>query len=238
MRTSKTRPRTLRLPEAPIVYMPSVVRVGRPIPPVMHAGRASHEGKCLSVSECPDNWVRIAKLGGMPWFEMTREGGRFLDFHSMYPGPLRRWALRDGLAEVVRAYEVRDQLGSTELRCFDLVFRDSDDPLNVDDGDGDGDVAVSLYESEDDAERHADECGADVVRRRLVVPTYAACDLAGYRDDSRLMFRDDVLAVILAERYGLDGVWWDDVDDVDGLSSPRGGILPDKVAEWKHRRIK
>src|SRR3546814_4668353 len=39
----------------------------------------SHEGQGLSVSTDPDAWEEIAKLGGGPLWELSRDGNRFLD---------------------------------------------------------------------------------------------------------------------------------------------------------------
>src|SRR3546814_10515345 len=61
----------------------------------------SHEGHGLSVSTDPDAWEEIAKLGGEPLWELSRDGNRFLDAHGLSECHRRKmsdWAESEGLA--------------------------------------------------------------------------------------------------------------------------------------------
>ena len=67
-------------------------------------GYASHEGHHLSVSECPEQWISVAKLGGRPPWLLTRKGGTavFIDAlrteHQMgFRNALTTFALSEGL---------------------------------------------------------------------------------------------------------------------------------------------
>ena len=45
--------------------------------------KTSLEGNGLSVSEDPDAWRAIAKLGGFPTWSLTRDGSLFVDAHAL-----------------------------------------------------------------------------------------------------------------------------------------------------------
>src|SRR3546814_7378418 len=79
----------------------------------------SHEGHGLSVSTDPDAWEEIAKLGGEPLWELSRDGNRFLDAHGLsecHRRTMSDWAESEGLA--VRADAWRSEEHTSELQSL------------------------------------------------------------------------------------------------------------------------
>lgn len=76
------------------------------------AGRytQSLEGAGLSVSVHPEAWNEIARLGGLPWHELTQPGGiRLLDRHRLTVDELATiadWARHENLAVDAYAWHV------------------------------------------------------------------------------------------------------------------------------------
>lgn len=69
----------------------------------------SHEGRGLSVSLTPRAWTVIARLGGRPTWKLThREGtpGQFAVWSNRLQGIANRWATREGVARLERAWRV------------------------------------------------------------------------------------------------------------------------------------
>lgn len=172
----------------------------------------SYEGKGLSVSTEPDAWVEIAQLGGLPTHTLKKKGSRFLDYYALVKGnkqALYAWGRQHGHLQLQTVWRVRWE-------------------------DDEFETVVQSY-TDDKAEAKAERAdGRDVKRiNNFPVPTDAAMIQTGIILADRLSSTHSVLALLLAEEQGLDGVWWEDDLDVDRLSAPRGVILPGKVATWK-----
>ena len=178
----------------------------------------SHEGKCLSVSQCPDSWVRIAKLGGRPWHKLKKADAKFIDYHKLIEKKdnkqaLYQWGIQRGLIlpqTVYRAKWYDDE--------FEQHFQ-------------------SIHATREEAEEEANEIGTVKAMKNYPVLTDKALAAAGYVASDRFIHNHDALALLLAEEQNVDGVWWDDDDDPDRLSAPRGGILPGKLPTWKVKLI-
>lgn len=193
-----------------------------PIEQVFHVGtmnaadkgfqyRHSYEGHGLSVSVDPDEWERIARLGGLPHWSLVREGGRLLDAHALGRRWRRRiedWGIEQGYVARIRALRVR--------------WWDSEDECEY----------RSLHR--DLAEARAEAAGEGSVRS---VVTLAATP----RFDQRISMSadldcfDQLLGVYVEEQSDLDGVWWQ--DEYRELSAPRGVIVPSRLGRWTRRRL-
>ena len=187
-----------------------------------HKGRQgrSFEGDGLSVSLHPQEWSRIARLGGPTW-QLTRQGGAFLDYHRFVRRgrlpEVQRWAIRQGLLALRPRWKVE--------------WYDSDE---------DGAVH-SLYPTAASAARelrHLREGDdtANCVRLEVAVATRTL--------NARLGFKvDDLLALEMATTCwveactALDGVWWTDTLDPVALSAPRGVIGLTRLALWTKTRV-
>lgn len=173
---------------------------------------SSQEGHCLSVSECPDAWRQIAKIGGYPLWELAKPGNAFLHAHALKKAErklIEAWALQQGFVQAGTLF----QAWST---------------------DEEGEPIFGLYltreEAVDELGEDADEA-SDIKEVPAVLPTEALSaycqqkvDFLGVEDMIQLCYADKVL--------GLDGVFWNDRLDPYAYSAPRAGILPHKLAEW------
>lgn len=65
----------------PLISFTKLYHVGTLNPE--NKGSDSHEGSGLSVSVHPNEWTRIAKLGGGDLYSLSKSGNQFLDFHRM-----------------------------------------------------------------------------------------------------------------------------------------------------------
>ena len=175
----------------------------------------SYEGHGLSVSLHPDEWERIAKLGGLPRWKLTNEAGRFLDALELSDTQRKEiiaWGVEQGLCEVRTVWTVARY----------------DDELE--------DTMLISFEDEETARAEAEDSELDpdaVASQQRPQATPALRDRVGC-DSGADCF--DHLTVVWVEdnRPDLDGVWWR--FEHAPMSAPAGTILPGKLALWRRER--
>ena len=178
---------------------------------------SSHEGHGLSVSECPDAWRSIARLGGGALWRLTRPGNAFLDYHSLEASGrqvIEDWGLAEGWVRQKQVWV--GQYYDDEAEDTRFIYEDTRKQLIVE---------LECY-----ADLDADETR---IQKRTIPATKARLNqYHGFKVDDVSV--PDLLAVAYADHVlKLDGVFWNDNMDVLGLSAPRAVILPQRVADWK-----
>lgn len=167
----------------------------------------SYEGQGLSVSQDPEAWRRIARLSG-PTHALDRTGS-FLDLHSLSSeqnSTIMDYAISRGWVEQKPVYRVRyfDDEWEQEM---EMVF-------------------TSAQEADEEADAREAEVLTEVDLVYLDMPD-ATCRAGDVADQGIL-----AAAWVNEERPDLDGVWWEDQDDVSRLSAPRGVISPRRISDW------
>ena len=196
-----------------------------------HRGRnwsTSQEGNCLSVSVTPHAWQDIAKLGGYDLHKLTKEGGQLVDIRATLGSDamedIRAWAVENGLAELREVFKGWEYDPDNETWSFSY-FDSFDDAMdNIDmDGEYEGELKrIPKPRGANAAIETVEVHGATKALSELVGGAY------GQSDDV-----SDMLVVAYALKHmEVDGVWWADAFEPDVLSAPRGGIFPNKLAEW------
>lgn len=181
-----------------------------------HKGKDSIEGNGLSVSQHPQEWSSIARLGNTV-FTLSRPAGRFLDFRRLKPDELlalQAWGL---------------EAGYLSLRPFwELRWTDGED----------GDTRFTLFQDEakarDEAEFMKDEETEDVVLELVQRAALAeqAFERLGFKLDP--LCSEDIVATFWVEDCtNADGVWWQDRLDPYALSAPRGVINLKQLPNWQ-----
>lgn len=183
----------------------------------------SLEGHCLSVSHCPKAWMRIARLGGNPLWEMSKRGAMFLDIHKAAKSKalrneIEQWGFAQHYIEhkpMWRAWQT-DEDGEWGYMLFNTE-----------------ELALQNVEEEDGGPR-----GKAVEPMQILMGTDRLAERVGFKS---LSDRDafDFLATVWAEDTQplIDGVWWCDEYAPFALSAPRGGVFPDKVTQWTRAKI-
>jgi hypothetical protein len=169
---------------------------------------AAHVGPGLAVSECPDEWRRIARLGDAPCWKMELPGGCFLDFHNLEQtqrAALLAWAVQRELLCLATRFEVRvhdDELDDTLI----YLYKTCED-------------AEAEHELDKEAVQIQTHVATERLHRRIgfEVPDANAVDLA--------------IVCYVEDMTRLDGIWWHDRHGP--LSAPRGVILPERLLQWQ-----
>lgn len=200
---------------------------------VMHVGTldarrkgiqgASLEGNGLSVSIHPAAWVKIARLGGLPWWKAKRkEGvGKFLDIRRI-DNNLRHAMVTWG---ITHAYV-------TESPVYAVQWYDDEDGFNVE---MQFDCKAKAI-AELDFHQESGETSAVLIERVGLKASLALEQRIGFTITSALAF--DMLATIYAEDVlKLDGVWWSDKLAPNILSAPRGVLNLTSIPNWDFKEM-
>lgn len=188
---------------------------------------SSLEGDCLSVSECPAAWQKIARLGGSPIQELTKPEGQFLDIYAVLDAPELRasvlaWALDQGL--VVPAQKWRS--------------------WNTDE-DGEWHYVLCNTQAQVEAERDGmddDEAPAGhrgVEPMDVVVGTLKLAERLSQtlHEVECCDCMDFAILMWARAQASIDGVYWNEELNPGRLSAPRAGIFPERLAEWSVRTL-
>lgn len=201
----------------PTLVYPEIAHVGTMDPSLQGSG--SYEGRCLSVSQVPSSWARIARLGENGFILSGR--GRFVDVCGMSERQRREvidWAVCQGLLELKEI--ARLHMFDTETEQWSY----SDFP--------EIDAAEDETEFMEEDEFRIEEMSA-------YIGTVKLAERAGHRQSGAGMGAPTSFDLALVEYASrdpaLDGVWWDEHYDPASLSAPRGGIFPDRVADFDVR---
>ena len=188
--------------------------------------RDSYEGNCLSVSVTPHAWQQIAKLGGYDLHELTKEGGRLVDAHAVRDSDafaeIVAWAKANGLIEdreVFKGWECNedDEWAYTFFESEEAALEELDM-----DGEYEGDIDLLPHPEDHEAIEPVTILGG----------TDALSQIVGRYFDVTEAVDDYLIMAYARQVMDVDGVWWNEDYDPDGYSAPRGGIFPNKVAEW------
>jgi len=174
-------------------------------------GDFSWEAHGLSVSLHPEEWEAIAKLGGLPWHLLERDGGVFLDYWALGRRARRRithWGVQHGLVErqFVHARSWWDDELEDTMRSFHATRADAVEENDALDGEGN-------------------------ISRVVTHPGTAALEQRTGMTAPDLDAFDAMLVCYVEDAHpDLDGVWW--ADRHGPLSAPRGCIVPARLAHW------
>lgn len=208
--------RSLALRQLPTLSHDYVFHIGS-LDPAEARGR-SYEGAGVSVSLCPAAWDHIAEIPGAPWWRLECEGARFLDRHALDEQTrqaIADWGVKQGLAESRRGvqieYDYEYEFSGVE-RCVRYC----------------ADRADALEEIE---QEELDNAKISPATWLVALPALEA------RCSARIARAGDcfdyLLPIWVEDCTDVDGVWWEDDFDPEGLSAPRGVILPSRLDRFQ-----
>lgn len=176
-----------------------------------HKKSYSYEGDGLSVSLHPDEWRRIARIGGETHL-LTKDGAQFADFHSMDLDSLDVWGVENQLIEQATFFRITyfdDEMGSD-------VYTDYVDPVEAQEElDCMEDPALSVEEV------------------KGYNPTAKMHSEMGVNTDHS-EYQKHLFGLYIQQNFPeLDGVWFADTLDVLAYSAPAGMIFTNKLTQWK-----
>lgn len=184
----------------------------------------SQEGLGLSVSDQPDEWIQIAKLGGLPRWKSKTKGLKFVDGYELiesHKDDLMDWAVKSKLADFKTAYAYHyydDEMGSVmEMLLPNLQA-----------------VAEELNMQTVSDIQNTVEYSESITEIKSPVPTLILLQRTGQplTDEGRpSSLVIELLATLWAEEQKVDGIWWE-VDHEPGevpYSANRAVIFSDSI---------
>lgn len=235
-----------QLDTVPLPYTSELV-TWSPKEPLVHIGTLdpkdkgvrgdSYEGHGLSVSECPDAWEAIAKLGGQPWWRLAPRAGatapKFLDWHAT-PREQREamlaWAADQGLvtpcpgfrvhyydhdhAETVFINFENEADARAELAWMQEEYEEEVDALKMMPDDGHPGPAPHLEQFD----------GWKLTSLALARLHRVKADLGESAALAALLY--------VESQTDLAGLYWADTLSVASLSAPRAVIFPSRLTQF------
>lgn len=185
----------------------------------------SHEGPGIAVSECPQDWETIARVGPSFWQLTRKDGadGKFIDYYELTQAQLSEYtttALQRRLIKQCTRWQVFQGYGEhgESWEHFDsLEEAESDSCAN----DGNTVEKYTDYEAMPSLDtwwqqyftRSFDECHSGAGARQIAI------------------------LKLMMDEGNHDGVWWYEEHDPLGLSAPRGVIFPTRINDWERRCV-
>lgn len=189
---------------------------------------SSQEGLGLSFSDTPEEWVRIASLGGLPWWKAATDNLCFLDgyeFIEKNESKLEQWGVEHSLVELRLAYAFiyyDDELESEMEMLFSTL-----EEVSAQAG------YMNIQEMQSDP-----SFNSFCVKRMQPWPTKLILERMGCpaSDLNRpSVLAHEFLATLWAEDNSMDGVWWE-VDHAPGevpYSANRAVVFKGKTDKIK-----
>jgi hypothetical protein len=210
---------TRKLPKLPVVQKVKVYHVGKEPSAKPKRRRFSLEGPGLSVSEHPQEWSRIARLGGVVWeLQRVRGDGVFVDVHGItkkQKATILNRAVETGWitpATLWRFTYYDDE--ADEERFFTFATREE----AADESEGWG---------------YAAEEGVTEITGHKPAQQLLWHWAQFFSDPFDLGMTEEVVLMAFIEAIGLyDGLWWREKLDPSLLSAPRGVIFQSKLMDW------
>ena len=184
---------------------------------------SSLEGNGLSVSQCPDEWRQIARLGNSPQWTLSNKEGKFIDALEMSTiqwNIVMAWSAHKGLVVEAEIWKLTTS-GSDEDGDFERYsLYDPQNPIDVKNvesemEDKDNCVVLGKLQGFKATQNLNERVNFDV-------------DLCLVKDMALTVYVEDVLF----PKLGVQGVWWDETMNPDSFSAPRGVIHLSALPQW------
>lgn len=189
----------------------------------------SYEAFCLSVSDNPEEWRAIAKLGDHPCWSLSREGSFFVDAHALaevHADELRSWAISEGIATSRPLWKawMTDEDGD----WFYLTCSSKQEAEAEVEG---YDIEPSMGPAPDGS--CVEEISDIVLTEEGLQKLQRWGDPLSAIDGALILFCREIIA---PTDENIVGIWWDDLFDPSRLSCARGGIFPERLSEFEIER--
>lgn len=192
------------------VNKPAVTHVGTMNPDKRNNN--NFEGVGLCVSECPNDWVRICKLGGLPRFNLAKANSIFASYLSVNKASLTHWANKNGFIQTQPVYRV--------------YFIDCETGIE----------SYISTECRETAQVEAEAQESKICEGVMHIPTDKLNDhfCISVPKDNALEYSFQ----LYVEKYypEVDGVWFDYENDGD-YSAPSGLIFDKSLLNWSPEEV-
>jgi len=207
----KTMTTAFTIQQLPLYTISTVWHVGSM--EVSQKNSNSHEGSGLSVSECPHDWVRIARIDGA-FHELKHANGQFLDYHQTTEEQrdiMKQWGVQQGYITLQTLYESSHYDDEMESSVFGLHAT----------------YEEAYEESYEEKEAVKELPNQPVATERMKERVMGNAHPVLVMQLLATLYAEDVLE--------LQGVWFHDEYDPSSYSAPRGVIVPSRIHEWSSK---
>ena len=203
--------------EFPIINLKKVSHVGSMDINQKSDNSGYEGGQGISVSTCPQEWIKLAKLGG-DIFKVSNKKSKFVDFHALKEN-------QNDIDKLLKFAEKSGWITPTTIYKYSFYDGDMDIDMEID--------FSSIEEAKEEVEMNGEEFD-DVI---TLVDGFAAsdvlCNAVNLTSIAPAMVIDMVSTLFVEKYTDCDGVWWNDDFSLETMSLPRGLIFSSKLDNWK-----
>lgn len=191
----------------------------------------SLEGNGLSVSICPNEWMKIARMTSSTIWSLYKRNVQMLDYYSLTENEFKiatAWGIDKGYLEeciIFKSIRFDDEMDcelesvfetfeeACEESCFENKYNSYEEYLSV---------------KENEYSKVEKEIGYKPTSKLKEI-SMVNVDISNSQEINLLMF--------LEENTELDGVYWDEILDIYKYSAPRGVIFNSKIDTFVKEEI-
>jgi hypothetical protein len=170
----------------------------------------SLEGNGLSVSQHPQEWTKIAKLGGKDLYKLFKEDANFFMAYEEGHEKALEWCVEN-------EYLIRKK----KFRAYS--------------SDEEGEEYYRELDTKKQAEKESDDIRS--VKGYAFSKKGKEYWIQHFSSDPRNSMAEDFAVIFYAEALGYDGIWWNEELNTSIYSAPRGVIFQAKLELWKISEI-
>lgn len=191
----------------------------------------SYEGNGLSVSICPDVWMRLARCCTTTIWELYKSNLEMLDYYSLTENEFsiaREWGVLEGYLEdcIVYRYTYFDDEMDCDLTSIHKTFEDACKEACLEN-------KYATFEEFKNSEESQfynieEEIGFNPTDKLKKI-SFVNLSIDNAEDINFLLF--------LEKNTNLDGVYWNELLDESRYSAPRGVIFNSKVNTFSRKKV-
>lgn len=198
---------------------------------IANKSRYSLEGNGLSVSICPKEWIKIARMSSYAIWSLYKKDIKILDYYSLTENDFQiatNWGVEQGYLKECIAYKSIkfDDEMDCDLEMMHDTFEEACEEACFDE-------EYLSYEEYQDFKEYEYSKVEKIVGYEPTIKlkkiSMVDVDISNSQEINLLIF--------LEKNTDLDGVYWDEVLDVTKYSAPRGVIFNSKVNTFSRKEI-
>ena len=175
--------------------------------------KSNYEGIGLSVSDCPKDWRRICKLGGLPLWDLSKNLSKFADYYSCDQKELITWGIDHGYIESIVVIEA-DTYDDNDEKCTEIFL-----------------TKEQFLDEYDECEL----ADARIITAHKATSSFKT-ELNNLHFSNINPYQELFFIFILKTHQDLDGIWYNHRND-NHYSAPSGIIFDHKLQEWGVARM-
>lgn len=190
------------------------------------------DGNGLSVSICPDKWLKIREFDSKIIWKLTKDDVELLNYYSLTKNDFdlaTSWGVTEGYLEYCEMYRVTNISNNSEIEDTPLIFISFKDAQKYAKLKLIHDTYEEYLKYENDETYYIEKINGYLPTKKLKTFSMVNVDMYNCIKINMLFF--------LEKNTKLDGVYWDDMLDENNKTAPRGVIFNSRIESFNKKQF-